>query len=185
MTTPLQKAAQAVIDRWDSPSWKDQPHTAEYIAELRKALDAEIAQSVEPYACVIGAKGSAFDMPQTKRAYTYAEQPGNIVASKLGAACVEAMASSAGDSIDRGLGLLHELQKEGFGVFDLGAEYAPPQPQATPAVPDGYVLVPIEPTDEELAKGVRAMRLFVTKNSLIDFSLGYKAMIAAAQGEKP
>ena len=45
MTTPLQKAAQAVIDRWDAPSWKDQPHTAEYIAELRKALDAEIAQA--------------------------------------------------------------------------------------------------------------------------------------------
>ena len=48
MTTPLQKAAQAVIDRWDAPSWKDQPHTAEYIEELRKALDAEIAESVEP-----------------------------------------------------------------------------------------------------------------------------------------
>lgn len=46
MTTPLQKAAQAVIDRWESPSWKDQPHTAEYIAELRKALDAELQQQV-------------------------------------------------------------------------------------------------------------------------------------------
>lgn len=54
MTTPLQKAAQAVIDRWDSPSWKDQPHTAEYINELRKALDAEIAQSVEPVAVFNG-----------------------------------------------------------------------------------------------------------------------------------
>ena len=50
--TPLQKAAQAVIDRWDSPAWKDQPHTAEYIEELRKALDAEIVQSVEPVAWV-------------------------------------------------------------------------------------------------------------------------------------
>jgi len=50
--TPLQKAAQSVIDRWDSPAWKDQPHTAEYIAELRKALDAEIAQSVEPVAWI-------------------------------------------------------------------------------------------------------------------------------------
>lgn len=48
MTTPLQKAAQAVIDRWDSPAWKDQPHTAEYILALRKALDAELAQAVEP-----------------------------------------------------------------------------------------------------------------------------------------
>ena len=42
--TPLQKAAQAVIDRWDSPAWKDQPHTADYINELRKALKAELAR---------------------------------------------------------------------------------------------------------------------------------------------
>jgi len=48
--TPLQKAAQAVIERWDSPAWKDQPHTANYIAELRKALDAELQQAVEPVA---------------------------------------------------------------------------------------------------------------------------------------
>lgn len=48
MTTPLQKAAQAMIDRWDSPAWKDQPHTAEYVNELRKALDAELQQAVGP-----------------------------------------------------------------------------------------------------------------------------------------
>ena len=50
MNTPLQQAAQAMIDRWDSTSWKDTPHTAHYIAELRKELDAELAQSVEPAA---------------------------------------------------------------------------------------------------------------------------------------
>lgn len=48
MTTALQQAAQAVIDRWDSPSWKDQPHTSVYIAELRKAIADEQAQAVEP-----------------------------------------------------------------------------------------------------------------------------------------
>lgn len=32
-------AAQAVITRWDSPAWKDQPHTAEYIKRLRAALE--------------------------------------------------------------------------------------------------------------------------------------------------
>jgi len=50
VTTPLQTAAQAVIDRWDSPSWKDQPHTGEYILALRKALDAELQQAVETVA---------------------------------------------------------------------------------------------------------------------------------------
>ena len=58
--SPLQQTAQAVIDRWDAPSWKDQPHTAEYIAELRKALDAEIAQAVEPYGWMV--KGVANEM---------------------------------------------------------------------------------------------------------------------------
>ena len=32
------QAAQAVIDRWDTPLWKDVPATAEYINELREAL---------------------------------------------------------------------------------------------------------------------------------------------------
>ena len=145
MTTALQKAAQAMIDRWESLQYASTltPQVFEpKILKLRKALDAELVQSVEPYAVFQGLVDSgehgAFNLDLLKM-------------------------------IPRGAYLyLH-----------------PPQPQATtPAVPDGYVLVPIEPTDEELAKGgVRAMRMFVTKNSLIDFSLGYKAMLTAAQGE--
>ena len=50
MTTPLQQAAQELIDRWDSPMWRYQQATTDVIAELRKALDAELAQSVEPVA---------------------------------------------------------------------------------------------------------------------------------------
>lgn len=39
----------------------------------------------------------------------------------------EAM-QQAGDFIDSGLILLKELQVEGYGVFDIGAEYtAPPE----------------------------------------------------------
>jgi hypothetical protein len=38
-------AAQSVIDRWDSPSWKDLPATADYIHRLRKAVaDMETKQ---------------------------------------------------------------------------------------------------------------------------------------------
>ena len=36
--TDLRKAAQAVVDRWDTPSWKDVPATAIYIEALRQAL---------------------------------------------------------------------------------------------------------------------------------------------------
>ena len=34
----LRKAAQAAVDRWDTPLWKDVPATAEHINELREAL---------------------------------------------------------------------------------------------------------------------------------------------------
>jgi len=46
--TPLQQAAKNIILRWDSPLWKDVAPTAEYVNELRKALDAELQQAVEP-----------------------------------------------------------------------------------------------------------------------------------------
>ena len=91
------------------------------------ALRAALAhQEQEPVACFIGAKGSAFDLPTTKRAYTYAEQPGNVAASKLGRSLETAKRCSAGDGIDAGLVLLKALQSEGFGVFQLGAEYTHP-----------------------------------------------------------
>lgn len=36
----LREAAQAVVERWDTPLWKDVPATAGYIANLRAALAA-------------------------------------------------------------------------------------------------------------------------------------------------
>ena len=37
--TELLNAAKAVIERWDSPLWKDLPHTGEAINRLRKAIE--------------------------------------------------------------------------------------------------------------------------------------------------
>jgi hypothetical protein len=34
----LVAAAQALVDRWDTPNWKNVPHTGEYINALRMAL---------------------------------------------------------------------------------------------------------------------------------------------------
>jgi hypothetical protein len=34
----LHKAAQALVDRWDTPLWKDAPHTGVFIDALRAAL---------------------------------------------------------------------------------------------------------------------------------------------------
>ena len=35
---PLVEAAQALVDRWDTPLWKDVPHTGEFIGKPREAL---------------------------------------------------------------------------------------------------------------------------------------------------
>ena len=32
-------AGQALVDRWDTPNWKDAPHTGEFIARLRDAIE--------------------------------------------------------------------------------------------------------------------------------------------------
>ena len=37
-SSELLSAAQAVVERWDSPAWKDLPHTGEFINRLRVAL---------------------------------------------------------------------------------------------------------------------------------------------------
>ena len=34
----LRKAAQALVDRWDTPLWKEAPHTGTFIDALRAAL---------------------------------------------------------------------------------------------------------------------------------------------------
>ena len=200
MTTPLQKAAQAVIDRWDAPACEKQPQTAEYIYEqLRKALDAEIAQAVEPVAVFNGLVDSgehgAFNLdmlkmiPRGAHLYLHPPQPnyGWLDAVDKEMVCAHLGVANVTDTFDEANAKLLALINWHVAVatdpvVNGGLSL---QPQATTVVPEGYVLVPIEPTGEELTKGVHAMRLFVTKNSLIDFSLGYKAMLAAAQGEKP
>jgi len=37
-------AAEAVVSRWDSPKWKDEPHTAVFIDRLRRALASRPAE---------------------------------------------------------------------------------------------------------------------------------------------
>lgn len=40
--TALQKAARDLIDRWDSPHWKENEPTAQLISVLRDRLDTEV-----------------------------------------------------------------------------------------------------------------------------------------------
>jgi len=69
--------------------------------------------------CKIGIYGKAYDSPETKRAYTFDDQPGNVEAHKLGQAVNLAALSPGGDLIDQGLSLLRALSGEGFGVFEI------------------------------------------------------------------
>jgi len=62
--------------------------------------------------------GQAYDSPDTYRAYTYADQPSNNVAYRLGRVSLDH--NQAGDMIDRGLYLLKALHEIGFGVFEIG-----------------------------------------------------------------
>jgi len=44
----LVRAAQAVVDRWDTPLWKDVPHTGEFIGKLREALSPYTTKAAQP-----------------------------------------------------------------------------------------------------------------------------------------
>ncbi|OQS40592.1 hypothetical protein [Chromobacterium haemolyticum] len=75
----------------------------------------------------LGIFGKVYDDPQEKRAYTYADQPHNVAAWRLGRAA--ANVSAGGDHIDRGLSLLASLQAEGFGVFEMADDSLAAGPQ--------------------------------------------------------
>ena len=45
---PLVEAAQALVDRWDTPLWKDVPHTGAFIGRLRKALSPYTTRAAQP-----------------------------------------------------------------------------------------------------------------------------------------
>lgn len=81
----------------------------------------------------VGGKGSAYDPPNARRAFTYDDQPGNEIAWRLGEAARLAVHAPTGDCIDRGLLLLKGLKNSGFGVFQIGTTTAPAAPAA--AVP--------------------------------------------------
>lgn len=99
--------------------WYDGRYMEQLVDGICAAMLAAAPQAAVPVQTIkLGLYGRAFDTPQTRRAYTYQEQPDNLGAYKLGRAVLHA--ASGGDSIDYGLSLLKQLQAQGFGVFELG-----------------------------------------------------------------
>ena len=84
MTNAMIAAAQAVVDRWDTPAWKDVEHTAVFINRLRAALAAAAAPKAEPVpvgeypplpeAYDVGTGGGAAFSGQQMRAYVDADR---------------------------------------------------------------------------------------------------------------
>lgn len=168
MTTPLQQAAQAVIDRWDSPAWKDRPHTAEYIEGLRKALDDEIAQSVEPVADDIVA-GALYDflgyLTSRRTRITMSDR------DDAGAAADALVDWSKTRKIN-----LAEAR-----VVDWNDYTHPPQPQATTAVPSGERAELIA----ELRRGVEWNHFNEVMNgSRVEAAMGRAAGMLAADARE-
>lgn len=67
----------------------------------------------------LGIYGKAYDVPGTRRAYTYQYQPDNQGAWRIGEAMTMASLTGGGDYIDTGLGLLKQLERKGYGVYEL------------------------------------------------------------------
>lgn len=60
----LREAGKALVERWDSPKWKDLPHTAIYIDEMQQALSTPDTSGLivcknKPVAIVTGGIGEA------------------------------------------------------------------------------------------------------------------------------
>lgn len=128
----LDALTEKLVSDWQADG-RMQPHAWDYRGfakdAMTRALAARQPEAQEPVlwsVLQIGNAGAAYDPKGARRAFTYADQPGNIVASNLGRAANEASKASAGDSIDRGLSLLKSLQESGFGVFQIGEYAAPP-----------------------------------------------------------
>ena len=176
--TPLQTAAQALIDRWDSPLWKDQPHTAEYIAELRKALDDEITHSVEPDAWLRHDDFKA--MTDDEKSSWIESGNADVVQEYTKPLYLHPPQPQATPPVPMDFETWAKGCEEEDGYEAMRCGYEAGVANTRPAVvPDGYVLVPIEPTDEMIDAGCDSSEAY-----RVDMVMTYKAMLAA-QGEKP
>ena len=118
-------AAQAVVDHWDTPLWKDVPATAEYIGRLRAALAA-------------GQATAAPAQPVAQQGVAYAAQQASTVTNytTLGAAmrAIRQSIQMIGDPEDECMRAVKRVLRGAVIIVeDSGDEVAAP---AAPAQPD-------------------------------------------------
>lgn len=112
--TDLRTAAQALVDRWDTPLWKDAEHTGKYIDALRQALAASPAMTEAEERAAFEAEHKNWSLVKTYSLYgliSYSEP----------------------------------LLEERWLAWQARAALSAPP---VPAEPDGFKLVPIDPTPE-------------------------------------
>ena len=76
----LREAAKAVIERWDSPNWKDAKHTRDYIYALRDAVNAaELSKPQPKEAQALRAAVQAVIAAWDSDKYKESAYPGDII----------------------------------------------------------------------------------------------------------
>ncbi|MEQ6329206.1 hypothetical protein VLF92_12885 [Pseudomonas chengduensis] len=113
----------------------------------------------------LGIYGKAYDVPGTRRAYTYQHQPDNQGAWRIGEAMSIASKAGGGDYIDTGLGLLKQLELKGYGVYELEEAGAPEVQHEPVAVVKENPFCPEGKSDEISAYLPVGTRLYLQSQS--------------------
>lgn len=98
----------------------DDIHFRRDLVSLEEAIAAKVAAPAAGDA--LGVVTLVTRQGRGQELFTYTSQPcDNVIAWRIGEACSKASHASAGDYIDRGLSLLKELQRKGYGIADISA----------------------------------------------------------------
>lgn len=130
--TNLQRALAGVLNNCPSSGWADPQVPDRASAVLAEVVDAKppaqpgTARIPRDVLESLRERNTAATLPSRapmsvphRRIFTYKDQPQNVDAWRIGEACSNAAKESAGDFIDRGLGLLKFLQAKGMGVVEV------------------------------------------------------------------
>jgi hypothetical protein len=118
--TAAESALRRLADEWENDhvrGWEDRMNQC--IAEANALLASQPTAPPAPVSVPEGLRPAGFNESAHVTVMTYARQPGNVEAWRLGEA--RANSKPGGDYIDGGLSLLKELHCRGYGVVRVDA----------------------------------------------------------------
>lgn len=186
ITDKMIEAAKAVLTQWDTPDWKLTEPTAKLMEELRKAVnEAALSTDQEPVAEIVSAHGDpeAFGERELVARTDIQKFP---YGTKLYSA-LSAQVQDESEIIDCLLGgepfvfdpATHFCHADDGGAPEHGIKYVPAHQVHGVTVPEGWKMVPMEPTHSMMKAGQdwrNARALF----DLNDAFHVYRAMLSAS-----